>query len=47
MVAVKKAFDPYGMLNPGVKTGTTLKHLVDMLREDYSLVRHADYVPRI
>lgn len=47
MVAVKKAFDPYGMLNPGVKTGTTLKHLVDMLREDYSLARHADYVPRI
>lgn len=47
MVSVKKAFDPYDMLNPGVKTGTTLKHLVSMLREDYSLVRHADYVPRI
>ena len=47
MNGIKKAFDPYNMLNPGVKTGTTLKQLVDMMREDYSVVRHADYVPRI
>lgn len=47
MVDIKKAFDPYGMLNPGVKSGTALKQLVDMIREDYSMVRHADYVPRI
>ncbi len=46
MADIKKAFDPYNMMNPGVKTGTNLKQLVDMLREDYSLVRHADYVPR-
>ena len=47
MNGIKKAFDPYNMLNPGVKTGTTLKQLVDMMRDDYSVVRHADYVPRI
>ena len=47
MEGVKKAFDPYNMLNPGVKTGTTLKQLADLMREDYSMVRHADYVPRI
>lgn len=46
VAGIKKAFDPYDMLNPGVKTGTNLKQLVDLLRDDYSLVRHADYVPR-
>lgn len=43
---LKKAFDPYTMLNPGVKTGTTIKQVNDILRDEYSLVRHIDYVPR-
>lgn len=45
--ALQKIADPHGMLNPGVKTGTTLKQLVDMLKHDYSLDRHADYLPRL
>ena len=43
---LKEACDPHDMLNPGVKTGTTLKQLVEMLRHDYSLVHLADYLPR-
>ena len=46
-VEIKKAFDQYGMLNPGVKTGTSLKQVVDLLRDDYSVTRHADYLPRL
>lgn len=43
---LKKACDPHNMLNPGVKSGTPLKQLVEMLRHDYSLVRHTDHLPR-
>ncbi len=43
---LKTACDPHDMLNPGVKTGTTLKQLVEMLRHDYSLAHLADYLPR-
>ncbi len=46
MCDVKKAFDPYSMLNPGVKSGTSAKQLTELLREEYSLVKHVDYVPR-
>ncbi|MGB3023187.1 MAG: FAD-binding oxidoreductase [Candidatus Saccharimonadales bacterium] len=43
---LKKACDPHNILNPGVKSGTSLKQLVDMLSHDYSLARLADYLPR-
>ncbi len=43
---LKKACDPYDILNPGVKSKTPLKQIVDMLSHDYSLVRLADYLPR-
>lgn len=43
---LKKACDPHNMLNPGVKSGTSLKQLVEILRHDYSLVQFADYLPR-
>ena len=33
--ATKKIFDPYNMLNPGVKVGTDSKQLVDRLRDSY------------
>lgn len=45
-VQLKAAFDPHGTLNPGVKTGTTLKELVDMLRDSYSLAHLAEHLPR-
>lgn len=43
---VKKAFDPYGILNPGVKVGVTVKDLTGMLRNEYSLNHLADHLPR-
>lgn len=44
---LKKGSDPYNILNPGVKVGTSLKEIGDMLRDEYSIVKHADYLPRI
>lgn len=43
---VKKAFDPYGTLNPGVKLGTDLKMLGSVLRKEYSIEHLADHLPR-
>ena len=43
---LKTACDPHGTLNPGVKTGTTLKELVDILRDSYSLAHLAEHLPR-
>lgn len=43
---LKKAFDPHGTLNPGVKIGTTIKDLPPLLRESYSLAHLADHLPR-
>lgn len=44
--ALKKSFDPHSTLNPGVKTGTSLKDLIDMLRKEYSLARLSEHLPR-
>jgi FAD/FMN-containing dehydrogenase len=43
---LKVGFDPHGVLNPGVKVGTDMKQLVDMLRKEYSIVHLADHLPR-
>lgn len=43
---LKKAFDPYGTMNPGVKTGTVLKDLAPILRETYSIAHLSDHLPR-
>ena len=44
--AVKKACDPYGILNTGVKIDVTLKDLVPILRNEYSMEHLADHLPR-
>jgi FAD/FMN-containing dehydrogenase len=44
--AVKKAFDPYGTLNAGVKIDVTMKDLVPILRNEYSMEHLADHLPR-
>lgn len=42
---VKEIFDPYGLLNPGVKQATEIKDLVARLRPDYSVAAYANYLP--
>ncbi len=43
--AVRKAFDPQGIMNPGVKQPTELKTLVAQLRKSYDLSAFAGYFP--
>lgn len=43
---IKQACDPHGILNPGVKTGTSLKDLAPMVRQSYSLAQFAEHLPR-
>lgn len=43
---IKKAFDPHGTLNPGVKLGTSLKEVSTLLRDSYSIAHLADHLPR-
>lgn len=42
---IKTIFDPFGILNPGVKQPTELKQLVADLRPSYDTAVTADYVP--
>ncbi|MEP6710267.1 MAG: FAD-binding oxidoreductase, partial [Candidatus Saccharibacteria bacterium] len=42
---IKTIFDPYGILNPGVKQPGDLKQLVSQLRSDYDTSSFADFVP--
>lgn len=42
---LKKACDPHNILNPGVKSGTTLKQIVQNMRKEFSMTRFADYLP--
>lgn len=44
MAKVKKIFDPYNILNPGVKF-TSIEELKTLIRDEYSLGRH-DHLPR-
>ncbi|HTE22409.1 MAG TPA: FAD-binding oxidoreductase [Candidatus Limnocylindria bacterium] len=43
---VKKAFDPYGTLNPGVKIDVTLNDIKALVRSSYSLDHLYDHMPR-
>lgn len=42
---IKTIFDPYSILNPGVKQPIELKTLVGMLRRDYDMAAFANYSP--
>jgi FAD/FMN-containing dehydrogenase len=43
---VKQIFDPYGILNPGVKFGTSVDDLKAIVRPDFNLKHLYDYLPR-
>jgi len=43
---VKNIFDPYNLLNPGVKFGTSLNDLRNMMRRDYRLDNSFNHLPR-
>ena len=45
MSEVKKIFDPHDILNPGVKTAT-LADVKNLMRGDYNLGHHHQYMPR-
>lgn len=44
---IKKSFDPYGILNPGVKIGTSLEEVKPLLRSDYSARQNLQHMPRM
>lgn len=46
MAKVKKIFDPYATLNPGVKFGTSLDDIKEIIRTDYGLDHLYDHLPR-
>jgi FAD/FMN-containing dehydrogenase len=43
---VKQIFDPYGLLNPGVKMHVTLDHIKPLMRSSYSMGHLYDHMPR-
>lgn len=43
---VKKIFDPYNSLNPGVKIDVTQKDIAPLLRKEYSVEHLSDHLPR-
>ncbi len=43
---IKNIFDPYGLLNPGVKIGVSIDDIKPLLRNEYSLGHLYDHVPR-
>ncbi len=43
---VKMIFDPYNILNPGVKQVVEIKELVSHLRSEYSVASIANFLPR-
>lgn len=45
MMDVKKIFDPYGILNPGVKTAS-VSEIKALMRDEYSFNRHLEYLPQ-
>jgi len=43
---VKQVFDPYGVMNPGVKFGTSVDDLKSIIRTDFGLDQVYDHLPR-
>lgn len=43
---LKAIFDPYGILNTGVKMDVTLDDIKPILRNEYTISRHSDHLPR-
>lgn len=43
---VKRIFDPYNILNPGVKIDVTLESIKPLVRASYSIEHLADHLPR-
>lgn len=43
---VKKIFDPYNTLNPGVKIGVTLEDIKPLMRSQFSMEHLYDHLPR-
>lgn len=43
---VKSIFDPYGILNPGVKINVSLEAVKPLLRQDYAIDHLYDHMPR-
>ncbi len=43
---IKQIFDPYGIMNPGVKFGTSIDDLKAMIRTDFGLDHLYDHLPR-
>lgn len=43
---VKAIFDPYGVLNPGVKIDVTIDDIKPLLRHEYSMEHLYDHLPR-
>ena len=43
---VKKIFDPYYTLNPGVKMGVTIDDIKPLIRQEYGLGHLYDHMPR-
>ncbi|GAC1388233.1 MAG: hypothetical protein NVS1B7_8380 [Candidatus Saccharimonadales bacterium] len=43
---VKKIFDPFAILNPGVKIGVTVEDIKPLVRQEYSIKHLYDHMPR-
>ena len=43
---LKKIFDPYSTLNPGVKINGNLEDVKNMMRSEYTLGHRLDHMPR-
>ncbi len=45
--SIKTIFDPYGILNPGVKQPTDIKQLAVMLRDEYHSASPPNFIPTV
>jgi FAD/FMN-containing dehydrogenase len=46
LAKIKQIFDPYGTLNPGVKFGTSLDDIKEIIRTEYNIDHLYDHLPR-
>ena len=47
LTSIKKIFDPYNIMNPGVKIGAQLEDTKPLLRSDYSAKQNLQHMPRM